>query len=262
MNPLSIGTVILYLAASVYQYLNLDQTRNFPEHRSQGYIICLLALLLHGATLYQGILHQSQLYLGLYNALSVTSFLVLVIILFTALKKPVLTISLFVMPFAALIVFLATLYPSQTEPVDRGLEIHILTSLVAYSLFTVAAIQALLLYYQDKKIRNKQVSFVLRVLPPLQLMEQLLVELMLAGFTLLTLSLISGVVFLEDIFAQHIVHKTALSVNAWLVFAVLLYGRFRHGWRGLTLTIWTVTGYISLLLAYFGSKFVLEILLN
>ena len=72
---------------------------------------------------------------------------------------------------------------------------------------------------------------------------------------------VGGVLFLEDIFAQHLVHKTVLSLTAWLVFAVLLWGRFQFGWRGRTAIRWTLSGFAVLLLAYFGSKFVLELVL-
>ena len=92
-------------------------------------------------------------------------------------------------------------------------------------------------------------------------MESLLFQMIAIGFAILSLALLSGVLFLEDIFAQHLVHKTVLSLAAWLVFAVLLWGRFRFGWRGRTAIRWTLGGFAVLLLAYFGSKFVLELVL-
>ena len=92
-------------------------------------------------------------------------------------------------------------------------------------------------------------------------MESLLFEMISVGFVLLTLSLASGLFFLEQIFAQQLAHKTVLSILAWLVFATLLWGRFRWGWRGRKALAWTISGFISLLLAYFGSKAVLELIL-
>jgi ABC-type uncharacterized transport system permease subunit len=83
-----------------------------------------------------------------------------------------------------------------------------------------------------------------------------------AGFVLLTLSLVSGFAFLEDMFAQHLVHKTVLSTLAWIVFGALLVGRFRYGWRGRTAIIWTLGGFVILILAYFGTKAVLELILH
>jgi ABC-type uncharacterized transport system permease subunit len=93
-------------------------------------------------------------------------------------------------------------------------------------------------------------------------MEALLFELIAVGFFLLSLALVSGFAFLEDMFAQHLVHKTLLSVVSWLVFAGLLWGRFRFGWRGRTAIRGTLTGFVLLMLAYFGSKLVLELILH
>jgi ABC-type uncharacterized transport system permease subunit len=83
-----------------------------------------------------------------------------------------------------------------------------------------------------------------------------------AGFVLLTLSLGTGFLFLENLFAQHLVHKTVLSLLAWLVFAMLLAGRMRYGWRGQVAIRWTLSGFIALMLAYFGTKMVLEWILK
>ncbi|MGH8472324.1 MAG: cytochrome C assembly family protein, partial [Gammaproteobacteria bacterium] len=99
-------------------------------------------------------------------------------------------------------------------------------------------------------------------LPPLQTLEGLMFQHIGAGFFLLSLSLMSGMMFLNDIFAQHLVHKTVLSLVAWLVFAVLLFGRWRYGWRGRTAIRCTLGGFASLMLAYFGSKVVLELILH
>ncbi len=93
-------------------------------------------------------------------------------------------------------------------------------------------------------------------------MESLLFEMISAGFVLLTLALLSGFAFLENMFAQHLVHKTVLSVLAWLVFGGLLIGRFRNGWRGRTAIVWTLGGFVMLILAYFGSKAVLQFVLH
>jgi ABC-type uncharacterized transport system permease subunit len=93
-------------------------------------------------------------------------------------------------------------------------------------------------------------------------MEFLLFQLIGAGFVLLSISLVSGFLFLENMFAQHLAHKTVLAILAWMVFAVLLIGRLRHGWRGQTAIRWTLGGFLSLMLAYFGSKMVLEWILD
>jgi ABC-type uncharacterized transport system permease subunit len=93
-------------------------------------------------------------------------------------------------------------------------------------------------------------------------METLLFQMIGTGLFFLSISLVSGFIFIEDLFAQHLVHKTVLSIIAWIIFSSLLIGRFRYGWRGKTAVRWTLTGFFLLLLAYFGSKLVLEIILH
>jgi ABC-type uncharacterized transport system permease subunit len=100
------------------------------------------------------------------------------------------------------------------------------------------------------------------VLPPLQLMESMLFELIWVGVVALTLSIGTGVIFMENIFAQHLVHKTVLSIAAWLLFSVLLWGRYFLGWRSQTAVRLTVSGFTLLMLAFFGSKLVLELVLE
>lgn len=225
----------------------------------------ILAVFVHAYLLFITLDLIGDLNLGFFNAISLTCWLVIVIVLLTSITKPVFNISLLVMPLTAIAVLLALLYPSdhQLSKQDNfALELHILLSLVAYSLLTVAALQACLLAFQDRQIRNKQPMFIMNTLPPLQVMEELLIEIITLGFFILSLSLITGVMFIDNIFAQHLTHKIVLSVMAWLVFATLLYGRWSQGWRGQTLTHWTIGGFIALLLAYFGSKFVLEVVLD
>ena len=134
-------------------------------------------------------------------------------------------------------------------------------SIFAYCLLTIAALQALILALQERQISNKHPSTIMK-LPPLQVMETLLIQIITIGFFMLSLSLITGLMFIQDIFAQHLVHKTVLSIIAWAVFGILLWGHWAAGWRGKKLISWTMGGFICLMLAYFGSKLVLEIILK
>ncbi len=143
-----------------------------------------------------------------------------------------------------------------------GLRVHILISIFSYSLLAIAALQAVLLAIQNKHLRNRHPGGFIRALPPLETMEQLLFRMIGLGYILLSLSLLTGAAYIEDIFAQHLVHKTVLSLAAWLVFAILLWGRWRHGWRGRIAIRWTLVGFVVLMLAYFGSKLVLELILH
>ncbi|MDH5358742.1 MAG: cytochrome c biogenesis protein CcsA, partial [Gammaproteobacteria bacterium] len=115
---------------------------------------------------------------------------------------------------------------------------------------------------QEQQLRQRHLAGLMRKLPPLQTMETALFQLIGGGFILLTIGLLTGVLFIEDIFAQHLVHKTALSIVAWCVFATLLWGRWQYGWRAKTAIKWTLIGFSFLVLAYLGSKLVLEFLLS
>ena len=132
----------------------------------------------------------------------------------------------------------------------------------AFAVLAIAAVQAVLVGLQNKALRHHHIRGIVQSLPPLTTMERVLFELVWAGIVLLTLSIISGLIFLDNLFAQHLVHKTVLSLGAWVIFTTLLVGRYRFGWRGMRAVRWTLGGCALLLLAYFGSKFVLEILLN
>ncbi len=226
--------------------------------------IALAAVALHSLLLYQQILIPAGVNLGFFNALSLVGWLAALLVVVAALVQPVENIGVVVLPLCAATVILALLFPSQriiaTE--DRGLELHIVLSIMASALMIMGAVQALLLAIQDRHLHNRQPGGFIRALPPLVTMEHLLFQLIAVGFALLTLALVTGFLFLEDIFAQHLVHKTVLSIAAWFVFAILLWGRWRYGWRGETAIRWTLSGFVALILAYFGSKLVLELILQ
>jgi ABC-type uncharacterized transport system permease subunit len=191
--------------------------------------------------------------------------MIALLMLLAAINQPIENLGIVVLPLAALALLLDQIFTSQHILVVDGaqnIEIHIILSLLAYSLLSIAAVQAVLLAVQDHQLRHKHPGGFMRALPPMQVMESLLFQIIAVGFFLLSLALLSGIIYLDDIFAQHLVHKTALSILAWLVFAILLFGRWQAGWRGRTAIRWTLGGFVALLLAYFGSKLVLEVILG
>jgi ABC-type uncharacterized transport system permease subunit len=139
---------------------------------------------------------------------------------------------------------------------------HILLSMGAAALLFAAAVTAGLLVFLDRRLRTRRLADLPSVLPPLDALERVMFRLIAAGFTLLTLALLTGLVFITNIFAQHLIHKTVLSIAAWVLFGILLFGRTRYGWRGRSAVRWTLTGFGVLTLAYFGDKFVLETVLG
>jgi len=222
-------------------------------------------LILHTWPIYDAIFSQPGLNLGFFNALALAAWTIVALLLVSSFTKPVENLGILVLPVAALALFFEVRYPSQgfmRESTGWPIKLHVLFSMLAYSLLTLASVQAILLAVQNHHLHSRQPAGFLRTLPPLQTMESLLFEMIGAGFVLLALALASGFAFLEDMFAQHLVHKTALSTLGWLVFGTLLLGRLRYGWRGRTAIIWTLSGFAILVLAYFGSKAVLELVLQ
>jgi ABC-type uncharacterized transport system permease subunit len=258
--------IILYLLASIL--LTTRLLRGSSEagcHRNQVIMIGLAATVIHGLFLYPAILTDDGLNLGIFYAASLIAMTTSLLLVLASFIEPVENLGIPVFPAAAACIALTLLYPAPHIVSDASawqLNSHILASLLAYSILGLAVLQALLLAIQDRHLRNRQPGGFIRALPPLQTMEFLLFQMIATGFVLLTLALVTGTLFLEDIFAQHLVHKTILSIVAWIVFAILLWGRWRFGWRGRTAIRWTIGGFIFLMLAYFGSKFVLELVLN
>ena len=263
---ISFGAIIFYLLATYKLATGLIQsgTDISPKLKQYFFIFGFSALTLHSIILYQNINAMGGLNLGFYNALSLMSWCVSLIVLLAALSKPLENLAVVIFPMTTIamvleIIFKSSLILPDTAP--AGLKIHVLLSVFAYSLLTIALLQALLLALQDRQISKKHPASIMR-LPPMQLMENLLIQIIAIGFFILSLSLVTGLMFLNDIFAQHLIHKTVLSVLAWIIFGILLWGRWTQGWRGKKLIHWTIGGFLSLMLAYFGSKFVLELILK
>lgn len=135
---------------------------------------------------------------------------------------------------------------------------HILLAMGAAALLFAAAVTALLLVFLDRRLRTRRLANLPSVIPPLDVLEKVMFRLIGTGFIMLTLALLTGFVFVTNLFTQNLTQKTLLSLIAWTIFGVLLIGRIRFGWRGRSATGWTLSGFGVLALAYFGAKFVLE----
>ena len=268
MNSLtpSIVAITLYLLSGLFVAARLFSHQGAVSIR-KPYIISIgiIALLMHSHLLYQGIFSEHGLNLGIFNAFSLLSWLIVLMLIITSIRKPIENLGIALFPLAAVAIIMEISWPTRHIINSNGpwqLQAHIMFSFLAYSLFTIAMVQAIILYIQDKHLRNHQPGGFIRSLPPLQSMEYLLFQIISVGYLLLTIGLITGVLFLDDIFTKHLTHKTVLSIIAWIIFSILLWGRFRYGWRGRKAIHWTLGGFITLMLAYFGSKLVLELVLS
>jgi ABC-type uncharacterized transport system permease subunit len=263
-----IGTAALALALYLSAALGLLSRllRRGPawlrERRGFTLSAAVAAAMLHTVALYAAVFTPQGMDLGFFNALALVGWLLALIALFTFLKPAFESLGLVLFPFAGVSLLLAEtltgdvfLLAGQGWPIDM----HILVSLIAYSLLSVAALQAMVLAVQEHRLRRGTAGGILSALPPLQEMEQFLFQLIAAGFALLTVALLTGLIFVHNLFTQHLAQKTVLSLFAWAVFAVLLWGRWRSGWRGRTAIRWTLGGFVVLMLAYFGVKLVLEL---
>ncbi len=257
----------LYLSVAYLLWRDLRRgARTAGAARLAIFTLAAGAILLHGAILYSGFLRENALDLGLTNALSLAAWAMTLTFLVTALNRPIESLGVFIMPVAAVTLLGEWLWPFGHQLIQNSTPLsfaHIVISLLAYSLLGVAVVQSLMLAWQKRQLRSHQPNRFLRSLPPLETMESLMFGMIGLGFLLLTLTLLSGIFFSEE-FGQALRfnHHIVLSMISWVVFAVLLIGRWRLGWRGRTALHWTWSGFALLVLAYFGTKFVLEVVLH
>lgn len=227
----------------------------------------LLPLALHGLTLYQSIFSGIGLSFGLGNAVSSIVWLTAFIYWLSSFFHRLTGLQTLITPVAAIAVLLPLAFPSPHPLANTefpAFKAHILVAMMAYSLLTIAALHALLMAVVERRLHHPAMPSVMTNLPPLLVMEKLLFRVITIGFILLTLTLVSGIVFSEEVFGQPVkfTHKTLFGFISWGVFAALLAGRQLYGWRGRIAIRWTLTGFVILLLAYLGSKFVLEVILG
>jgi ABC-type uncharacterized transport system permease subunit len=273
-------TLITYIAvAFIYLAVAADfwRTAVTSDHKSSANTISAqnqnlhsamiaLALILHGWLLFNGIFGNG-FNLGFYNALSAIFWLTVLIYWLSDLKHELHSLQAFVLPpaaiFAALPAFTTQNHYLPTAEANLFLA-HIGIAILAYSLFTFAALHALLMTIAERSLHNKPTLIKLPSFPPLMVMETLLFRIISLGFILLTITLVSGMLFSEQIFAKPMQfnHKTIFSIASWLIYGALLFGRYKYGWRGAKAIRWTLAGFGLLLLAYIGSKFILEVLLH
>lgn len=258
----SLAAIGLYLFGC---FTLLMQVKNSSMHNNKTFsLIFIAAITAHIIAIRYTVFPGQVLHLGIINVSSLIFCVIAIISLIAYVRKlEVENLIIILLPLAAISIACAQWLPSVDKKVqETGLIIHIVLSIIAYGLITLASLQAILVGIQEQQLRSHNFKGVFRYFPPLQTMEMLLFDIILGGTIMLTLAIASGFVFLDDMFAQHLVHKTILSIIAWGLYAVLLWGHYKRGWRGPIAVKWTIIGFLALMLAYFGSKFVLEILLQ
>ncbi len=266
MNPVIAGlpSIFLYIIGATLALMRI-RAPSQDAHRSMMLAAIGTAALCHGGLLWLLSGAQGQMNMGFFYMLSGAAWLTVVMVLVGTFMRPVMNLGLVLFPMAALTVSLQLMWGVQTvvlKELGWQINVHAALSVFSFALLTVAAAQAVIILLQDRALRGSGGLKVLNNLPPLQRMEQLLFQVITMGFLLLTLALVTGMLFVDDMLAQHLIHKTVLSLCAWVVFGLLLWGRWQFGWRGRTAVRLTLAGGCVLVLAYFGSKLVLELILK
>ena len=265
---MSTETLISLFALGCYTYAvtTLWPREASPESSPEGRArwLVVLAVAAHTYVCHSHLFGTDGVRLSLIYVANVTSLVMTLVVLLAAFRLPVSRLFLLLIPIGILtLASLLLIEPGVSPPSDltRPLLAHIFISLAAYSALMLAACQSVLLAILDRRLKTpgKQTT---NWLPPLETMEQLLVAMLWIGLTLLTASILSGFLFLEDMFAQNVAHHIVITSLSWFVYAFFLVGRYFFGWRGLTAVRWTLVAFALLVIGYLGSKFVLEYILQ
>lgn len=227
-----------------------------------------LAIVLHAITLYTALFGGEGLNIGFSHAISLIAWLTVASYVVMGRDARLTRLAaLYLTPAAIVAVLLPAVLPAQrVVPYagDWAFRFHFVVAILAYALFTVAALHALLMLFLEKRLQQGMALSAGQALPPLLSVERLLFRLLGIAFILLTLTLVTGVFFSEHVFGKPftITHKTVFALMSWLIFGGLLAGHWKAGWRGKLAVRWTLFGFVLLLLSYVGSKFVIEIILK
>ncbi len=203
---------------------------------------------------------------SLLNVSSLVCWLITIAVTLTALRTPTVLLLPVVYGFAALMQLAVLVLPHSIllQHFDQNISLlaHILLAFIAYAILIMAMLYSFQVSYISHKLKQKDFNAVTRHMPPLVQAEVLQFRLLLAGTVVLGLALLVGAVFMDNWLAKENLHKNVFSLLGFIVFALLCWGHARQGWRGRIANILTISGAVLLTLAYFGSRFVREVLLN
>lgn len=254
-----IPALIFYLIGAYQALLSLQGAR---QHRMfESTVVRALAVGLHGLAIWSAIQSADHISLGIALMLTCVGFAMALVLLLNQLRRPMNHLDVFVFPLSGLSLLLFAVLPATgmvRVALPTPLFIHIILSLLGYSILALAALQALYLALFDRLARTG------RTLPKglaLDSIEQMLFESIWLGMIALSLGILTGFAFIDSYDVRGIIHHTFITITAWLIFAVLLWGRLRAGWRGSQAGWWTLAGFGILALGYFGSKLVIEVLI-
>ena len=260
--------LITIIPFAAYLIVALILTRYFTQdsethqHKTLINILLLLACASH-AYILTNLWQENGVFFGLASSVTFVSWVVATLLFITSLSKPIHALGIIVYPLTAIALLFSLAFPDEhNKLIEVSIAAHVFLSIGAYALLAIAVCQSVLLNIQEKLLHEHQINTFIIKLPPLQTMEDFLFQTLRMGCLLLSLSLVSGFIFIDDFFTQQLTAKTLLSIIAWAVFVGLVIGHKIFGWRGRHATLATQIGFAVLVIAYFGTKFVLERLLT
>jgi ABC-type uncharacterized transport system permease subunit len=263
-DKILIITAACYLVALIL--LSMAVVERSSRKRALAATVTLLGLILHIWAEAQHWLIPATPHVSLLNVMSLCALVTVAIPLATfPLRNSLFDASLVILPISVLILVTEGTIVAPTIEITKdsvGMTVHIISSIIAFGVLSIAGVYAVFVTLIDHLLRQHSFNTLVQALPALDKLETLLFHLIKAGFAVLTIALLTGLIFVNDLFGQHLGHKTLLSIFAWLIFALLLWGRWKKGWRGQVAVRMTLAGIAVLLLSYFGSKLVLEVFLQ
>ncbi len=260
MSQITISLLYLLAAAA----FTLSRLPRF-EQQSRPYLLLayafgLIAVVLHAQHLFALILPGDGFHLSIGSAASMIGLELAVIAMIASIEPTLRGMSAGMLLIAAMTAMLmsASVDPLANVALIWQIRAHILIAMLSYGLLTVGAIVAVFALVQERRLHSARITAANRLFAPLETTEKLLIAVAAAGFAGLTLAIASGLSFVNDLLEQNLAHKFAFSLIAWVIFGILLAGRFYAGWRGKRAVKLYLWGFATLCIAYFGSRVILQ----
>ncbi|WP_029934034.1 cytochrome C assembly family protein [Thiomicrospira pelophila] len=245
---------LLYLMSTYYLLRCIRDTQTTSRSLRRPILgVATFALVLHTISLTLTLFTPESMIFSFGNGLSLIGWIGVFALLIINLNKHTEALGIFIFPLAAMV----TLFPQfigDFHPIDYTLGFHVIISIFAYSVLGLATAQAVLFSAQERRFQRRNLSNLIRALPPLQVMEKTLIQLVVLGYVILTFAIFSGAYFIDNFFSQNIAHKTFFSILAWLTYSLFLWGHFQFGWRGQKAARYTIWAYSFLIISYIGTQ--------
>ncbi|MBQ9619563.1 MAG: cytochrome c biogenesis protein CcsA [Neisseriaceae bacterium] len=266
-SVLTIVLLLIYsgLGAYVWGFWRNRPSENYPLKKEL--MILAPVLLLHTWTVWAPLTQGGMVLFSFGQTLNLVTWLMVLMYFIGSFFYSLKGLQIILYPMTVISLFLVLIFPGHTSSYTAHhlpFILHVGSSILAYALFGIAMVLAALIFMIETDLRKRKMSLLMRFLPPLLSLEKLMFQAVWFGFILLTISVASGTIFSEAVFGTpfKISHKVVFGIASWVIYAFVLYGRVLRSWRGRKAAIWVIVGFFSLMLAYMGSRFVLEIILN